>query len=225
MKQDNKEISGILPVFKPVGFSSYDIIRIFKKETGFRGKIGHGGALDPFASGLLLILLGKETKRFSEIGEMEKTYLAGIRLGAKSSTGDVEGNITNYSNKKVTVEEIKQTLNNFLGFSKQKIPDFSARKINGQPAYKLARAGKSVPAKYKNIEIKKIDLVSFKYPFLTVRLTVSGGTYIRQISEDIGNQLKCGAFLFFLNRERIGNYSIENAVSIDRLAEYKKFIF
>lgn len=195
----------ILPVIKPKGISTYDVIREYKRKTGFKGKIGHAGTLDPFATGVVLLLFGKATKRFDEIRTWKKVYLAGVSLGAVSTTGDPEGDVTPVSSKKPDEKEIKKVLQNFVGETEQRIPAFSAAKHKGVPLYKLARQGKTVK-KSKKVHISKIEFVDYKYPLLTIRVVCYGGTYIRQLAQDIGEQLKTGAFLQSLDREAVGRF-------------------
>ncbi len=212
----------IVPVRKIPGFSTYDLIRIFKKRTGFSGKIGHGGTLDPFASGVVLLLLGEATRKFETIKGWEKTYLAGIRLGASSSTQDVEGEIvgaglvparlratTRVAPTEITIGKIKKILKQFQGEINQKVPPYSAAKHHGQPLYKLARKGKMI-SKTKKVTIKEIKLVAYKWPLLTIRVTTLGGTYIRQLALDISQKLGTSGFLYFLERERVGKYKISD---------------
>lgn len=206
----------IIPVIKPAGISTYDVIREYKRKAGFKGKIGHAGTLDPFATGVVLLLLGKETKRFDEIRAWEKVYLAGIKLGAVSTTGDTEGDIKPVSLKKPTKKEIKKAIKKFVGETEQKIPAFSAAKHKGVPLYKLARQGKTVE-KSKRVKIRKIKFVNYKYPILTIRVTCSGGTYIRQLAQDIGEKLETGAFLRALERESVGKFSKKQALQLDRI--------
>jgi len=203
----------ILPVIKPVGFSTYDVIREYKRKTGFKGKLGHGGTLDPFATGVVLLLLGKSTKRFDEIRGWEKVYLAGVKLGAVSTTGDPEGEIIPVSPKQPTKREIKKVIKMFIGETEQKVPAFSAAKHKGVPLYKLARNGRTVE-KSKKVSISKIKLVDYSYPKLTIRVACAGGTYIRQLAQDIGEQLETGAFLYSLEREKVGKFSKKDSGSI-----------
>jgi len=201
----NENIDKILPVIKSAGMSTYDVIREYKRKTGFTGKIGHGGTLDPFAEGVVLLLLGKETKRFEEIRKWEKVYLAGIQLGSVSTTGDPEGEISPVSSSKPTIKEIKEVIKMFIGETEQRVPAFSAAKHKGVPLYKLARQGKIVE-KSKKVNIRKIEFVKYEYPKLTIRVSCAGGTYIRQLAQDIGEQLKTGAFLYYLDRESVGKF-------------------
>lgn len=211
----------ILPVFKPIGFSTFDLLRIFKRETGFSGKLGHAGTLDPFACGVVLLLLGSATKRFEEIKKQEKLYLAGLKLGAESSTGDPEGTIRFISSKKPAQTEIKKVLKDFVGEIQQKVPAFSAAKFKGVPLYKLARKGKKIQ-KTKKVKIRKIELLSYKYPLLSLRIFCSGGTYVRQVAQDIGEKLKCGALLYYLEREAIGEFHKKQCYLIEDFTKRKK---
>ena len=200
----------IIPTYKPVGLSSFDLIRRYKRENDFKGKIGHGGTLDPFACGLVLLLLGKATKEFDEIKKWDKTYLAGLRLGATSTTGDPSGEVAvtlESKNSKTTKAQIEKVIKGIIGEIDQQIPAYSAAKQDGTPFYKLARQGKKTPERSKKVNIKSIELVTYKYPFLTLRVTASGGTYIRQLAQDIGKQLGIGAYLYYLERQVIGKFT------------------
>jgi len=204
----------ILPVYKPVGLSSFDMIRIFKRQNNPDFKVGHGGTLDPFACGLLLLLLGDKTKDFDKIKSWKKIYLAGIKLGAESSSQDVEGKIINKRNiVRPRFKEIQDELNTMVGEFNQKVPPFSATKHKGRKLYELIQKGVIIK-KEKKIKIDKIELIAYHYPLLTIRVYTYGGTYIRQLAEDIGKQLKTGAFLYFLEREKIGKYSSSKAKKI-----------
>ncbi len=197
----------IIPVYKPIGFSSYDMVRIFKRKEDFKGKIGHGGTLDPFACGVLLLLLGEATKRFEEIKKWEKVYLAGLKLGAVSSTGDPEGEIEMKNCQKPILKEIKETIRLFEGEIEQKVPVKSAAKYKGRPLYKV----KEKIEKKKKVYIRKVEILKYKFPLLTIRVFCQGGVYIRQLAEDIGERLKCGSFLYFLKREKVGSFSEKEA--------------
>jgi tRNA pseudouridine55 synthase len=207
----------IVPVNKPIGFSTYDLVRIFKRETGFKGKIGHGGTLDPFATGVALLLLGKATTRFEEIRSWTKVYLAGIRLGAASSTQDITGSITQISDadfSKMEKKDIESALAGFTGKIEQKVPAYSAAKHEGVPMYKLARQGIETPEKSKTVEIFSIELVYFRPPILTCRVCCAGGVYIRQLAQDLGEKLNVGGFLYHLEREKVGDYGLKDCLGV-----------
>jgi tRNA pseudouridine55 synthase len=206
----------VIPIYKPVGFSSFDIVKKFTRASGFIQKIGHGGTLDPFACGVLLLLLGDATKKFEEIRKWEKTYLAGIRLGAISSTQDVSGKIEMVECERVSLSKIREIIDSMSNKDvMQKVSPFSAAKHNGQPLYKLAKKGLIIE-KSKKISLGKIDIVSYKWPLLTIRVNVMGGAYIRQLAEDMGMELKCNCFVYFLEREKVGKYDIESCYGIDK---------
>jgi len=202
----------IIPVKKMPGFSTYDLIRIYKRKNDFSGKIGHGGTLDPFASGVVLLLLGEATKKFEEIKKWEKTYLAGIRLGTSSTTQDIEGEISKETKETptgITPKRIKKILKEFQGETDQRVPPYSAAKHHGQPLYKLARKGKMI-SKTKKVTIKEIKILVYRWPLLTIRVTTLGGVYIRQLAVDIAGKLGTSGFLYFLERERVGKYEISD---------------
>ncbi len=213
MPEQNK----IIPVYKPPGFATFDLIRIFKKKTSFEGKIGHGGSLDPFACGVVLLLLGDATRRFEEIRSWEKQYNAGVRLGALSTTGDVSGEIKHSpssSLSKIDRRQMEQVLRTFIGEVEQKVPSFAAAKYHGVPMYKLARKKINVE-KTKTVKIYNIELINVKYPLLTLRISCSGGVYVRQLVQDIAHRIGEDGFLYYLQREKVGIYTIENCITIE----------
>lgn len=212
----SKAKDGILLVDKPAGWTSFDVVAKIRgqiraeytargeKPTRRQLKVGHAGTLDPFATGLLIILLGEATKRADEFLKLDKTYEATIRLGQISTTGDPEGNITPVNNHQPTAEEVGGALKNLTGEITQVPPAFSAIKINGQRAYKLAREGKAVEVPRRTVTIHSIDLLDYTYPEVVIRTHVSSGTYIRTLAEDIGRELGVGAYCHALRRTNIG---------------------
>jgi tRNA pseudouridine55 synthase len=208
-------MDGYLLIDKPAGWTSHDVVakirRILKKETGQKVKVGHTGTLDPFATGLLIIVVGSYTKRAAEFSKLDKTYEAEVTLGAISTTGDPEGEATKISGKKPSIEEINDTLKQFVGEIEQTPHKFSAMKIDGQRAYKLARAGKEVVLEPRKVTIYSIDNVEYNYPVLKFTAKVSSGTYIRSLAEDIGQKLGTGAYLSNLMRTEVGEFGINNA--------------
>lgn len=231
----------IILIDKPAGISSFGVVAKIrgklKAEFGHKIKVGHTGTLDPFATGLLILLSGKMTKKSGEFLKLDKIYEATLKLGYTSTTGDPEGEITEYdstwagdgaggtpdarSRKTSTVGEaatagpaqsiIVSTLNSFIGKIRQTPPKFSAIKINGQRAYKLAREGKDFEIPSREVEIYSIEILNYSYPELTIRVHCSSGTYIRTLAEDIGETLKTGAYLTALRRIKIGNYDVKDA--------------
>lgn len=180
-----------------------------------RVKVGHTGTLDPFATGLMILVVGAECKNASQYSKLDKTYEATIVLGKTSSTGDPEGEITSVFNKKVAQADIEKILPQFTGEITQIPPAFSAIKINGQRAYKLAREGKKVDIPARKITIYSCELIDYKYPNLKIRTHVSSGTYIRTLAQDIGKELGVGAYCSQLKRTTIGHNTIQKAVKLD----------
>lgn len=203
----------IIFVDKPSGMSSFGAVarvrRILSERMGHKVKVGHTGTLDPFATGLLILLAGKATKKAPELTKLDKEYEATIRLGAKSSTGDPEGEITITDDGiNISRAQIEKTLVQFVGEIEQRPPIFSAIKVNGQRAYKLARAGKEVEIPTRKVQIYSIDIIDYVPPFLKIRTHVGSGTYIRTLAEDIGKALGCDAYTTELRRTKIADYDI-----------------
>ena len=202
----------IIFVDKPSGMSSFGAVarvrRILSQREGHKVKVGHTGTLDPFATGLLILLAGKATKKAPELTKKDKVYEATICLGATSTTGDPEGEIAETGSKLPTREEIEAILPQFRGEIQQRPPAFSAIKINGQRAYKLARAGKEVEIPLRTVTIYELEIISYDAPMLKIRTHVSSGTYIRTLAEDLGKALGCGAYCKELRRTKIADYDI-----------------
>lgn len=176
-----------------------------------RTKVGHTGTLDPFATGLMILVIGKECKNASNYSKLDKVYQATIRLGETSSTGDPEGEITQVSETEPTKAEIEKVLKIFIGEIEQTPPIYSAIKIDGQRAYKLARKGQKVDMPSRKITIYSIKILTYKYPNLVIEAHVSSGTYIRTLAEDIGKKLDTGAYCSELRRTKVGEYSLESS--------------
>jgi tRNA pseudouridine synthase B len=217
--QDSQQIQDIILIDKPAGLSSFGVVarvrRRLSMEAGKKVKVGHTGTLDPFATGLLILLANKATKLSNQFLKLDKWYEATICLGKTSTTGDPEGEIIEQNTEKLpTLEEVKTVVNQFVGQITQTVPAFSAVKINGQRAYQLARRGEAVSMPTRQIEIYAIEILSYNYPELIIRTHVSSGTYIRTLGEDIGKALGVGAYLTALRRTQIGDYQIKNAVKL-----------
>jgi tRNA pseudouridine55 synthase len=216
MERENKITKGINLIHKPDGPTSHDMVNQMRKLTGIQ-RVGHAGTLDPFAEGLLIILVGKEyTKRQREFLDMDKTYETVIHLGATSTTDDCTGEITQsaYPNNPPEITEIKHCIHSLIGTYEQMPPVYSAKKIQGRKAYELARKGKTPDLKPKKITINSIDIHFYTWPLLTIRTTVSSGTYIRALARDIGMRLGCGAYCEKLIRTAIGPYTLHQAIHI-----------
>ena len=208
-------MDGILPVYKPVGITSFDVIRAFKRAVHPDFKVGHGGTLDPFADGVLLLLLGKATKRMNELSALPKTYRAMARLGAGSDTLDVTGTITPGVWEPIDPVVLGAAAEKFVGEIEQEIPDYSATKINGVPRYKLARKGEAMERKSKLVTIHNLVIEKVEGDTVTFTATVSSGTYIRQLSYDIFKSLGIESYLESLTRTRIGDFTLEQCVATE----------
>ena len=219
-------MDGYLLVDKPVGWTSFDVVNYIRKMVaeaeGKRPKqvkVGHSGTLDPFATGLLIILIGKYTKRQDEFMKQDKTYEATITLGSISTTGDPEGEITQTDFDEIpTKDEVMTCLNKFVGQIEQIPPQFSAIKVGGKKAYELARSGKPVELKSRRITIHSLQLISYEWPEVKIRTQVSSGTYIRSLAVDIGGALGTGAYCSRLRRTKIAEYEVERAKTIDKIS-------
>jgi tRNA pseudouridine55 synthase len=207
----------VLLVDKPKGWTSFDVVgkirSELRKKTGQKIKVGHAGTLDPLATGLLIILVGKATKQQDSFMKQDKTYDVVMRLGETSITADAEGEKTYVSDYRPTEAEVKAAINMFIGQISQIPPAYSAIKIDGQRAYKLARAGKEVKIEPRTVTIYAIEQMKYEYPTINFTATVSSGTYIRSLVTDIGDVLKTGAYMTDLRRTSIGKYHIQNALS------------
>ena len=217
--QDSQQKQDIILIDKPAGLSSFGVVARVRRrlsiEAGKKVKVGHTGTLDPFATGLLILLANKATKLSNQFLKLDKWYEATICLGKTSTTGDPEGEITDQHVEVIpTFEEVKTAVLKFVGKITQTVPAFSAVKINGQRAYQLARRGEAVSMPTRQIEIYAIEILSYNYPELVIRTHVSSGTYIRTLGEDIGKALGVGAYLTALRRTQVGDYQIENAVKL-----------
>ena len=168
-------------------------------------------SLDPFATGLMIIVTGRMCRRAMAFTKLDKWYEAEIILGAESTTGDPEGELSRMSDKKPEKGEIKQILKKFTGKIEQTPPAFSAVKVNGRRVYQLARAGKEVDIPKRIITIYALELIEYDYPVLKLRAHVSSGTYIRSLAADIGKELKTGAYCQNLRRIKIADYDVKNA--------------
>lgn len=219
-------MQGMLLVDKPATWTSFDVVnyvrRIVATEEGKKPKnvkVGHTGTLDPFATGLLVLLIGKEYTRTAEtLTKLDKTYEVTMKLGESSTTGDPEGEITVVASSTAPTEAaLQEAVTQFRGTISQVPPAFSAIKINGQRAYKLAREGKEVIIEPRQVTINRLEVVNYSYPEVTLVADVSSGTYIRTLVEDIAKALNTVAYTTDLRRTVIADFSIENAIQVEGL--------
>ncbi len=205
----------IINIYKPVGWTSFDVVKKIRGITKEK-KVGHGGTLDPFAEGVLIIGTGKDTKRLTAISSDYKSYTATLTLGEETNTMDVEGKSINKSNVPIlSIEVINNVLNNFLGKQKQIPPMFSAKKIDGKKLYELARKNIEIEREPKDVEIKEIDLVNFVNNQIIFQVTCSKGTYIRVLGSDIAKALGTVGHLTKLVRKSVGEFKVEEAIQIE----------
>lgn len=210
---------GIVLIDKPAGITSFGVVarvrRRMSEHFGHKVKVGHTGTLDPFATGLMIIVTGKECRNASLYSKLDKVYEATIRLGQTSTTGDPEGEIVDASSRVPSHEEVAEALTRFTGEISQRPPIYSAIKINGERAYKLARKGETVEMPERIVTVFSLELIDYTYPNLKVRAHVSSGTYVRTLAEDIGNALGVGGYCSQLRRTRIADHSIEQAEALE----------
>jgi tRNA pseudouridine55 synthase len=208
-------LEGIINVNKPSGITSFDVIRVLRKNLKEK-RIGHTGTLDPLAEGVLVVCLGRATRLVQDIEGYSKVYIAGFELGYRTDTYDIEGKIVEESEKKsVTKEMLEETLKKFVGDIKQVPPMYSALKVDGQKLYDLARKGIEIERKARDIHIDFIEILEFDGTKGKIRCGVSKGTYIRSLIDDLGKELGTFATMNSLVRERVGDSTIDNAYTLE----------
>lgn len=209
--------SGFLYIHKPLGMTSHDVVDAVRRITGEK-RVGHAGTLDPFAEGLLIVAVGREaTAKLSTFLKQPKTYRATMRLGAISSTDDPEGEIRAQPCSPPSRRAVRAIVEQFTGDIEQTPPAYSAIKVKGRRAYKLARAGQAPELKKRRVRIHRITLLGYDYPELEFEAEVSSGTYIRSLARDIGSSLGCGGYLIKLVRLKIGETTLKQAIPLQEL--------
>jgi len=211
---------GIILIDKLAGMTSFGVVarvrRVLSQQQGKKVKVGHTGTLDPFATGLMILVVGKECKNAGSYSKLDKVYQATIRLGQTSTTGDPEGEITDISDAVPDINEIEAVLAKFRGAIFQRPPIYSAIKIDGQRAYKLARQGQTVEMPEREVTIHELTVINYNYPEINIQAHVSSGTYIRTLAADIGAALGTGAYCTQLRRISIADWNVAQA---DTLAD------
>lgn len=206
---------GLYLINKPRGRSSFSVVAQVRRVSGIK-KVGHAGTLDPEAEGLLIVLVGKEfTKLAEKYSKLDKTYEFEIKLGENSSTDDEEGDKTKVSEKVPTKAEISKVIADLTGEITQTPPVYSAIKVGGQRAYKLARKGEKVILPSRKVTIGNFKITSYDYPLVRLSADVSSGTYIRSLARTIGDELGTGAYCTQIVRTRIGQYMLSDALAVD----------
>lgn len=223
-KTENASLFGFLNIYKPKGLTSHDVVARLRKITKVR-QIGHTGTLDPFATGVLPICIGKAT-RLIEYLDDDKEYLATVQFGKNTTTYDLEGEITATFDKKVTEEDVKNALKDFEGEISQIPPIYSAIKVNGKKLYDYARQGQDIEIKPRKVTISKIELKEFDKTSQSAKITVacSKGTYIRSIAYDLGAKLGCGGYLTALERTKAGKFQVNTAIKLEDLTEVSQIV-
>jgi tRNA pseudouridine55 synthase len=209
-------MNGLLLLNKPIGITSFDCIRVLRRQTGVR-KIGHAGTLDPLASGLMLMLFGTACKQAQSLSGLDKRYIAHIKLGANSTTGDEEGEKLPVNDLVPTEDQIQTVLDALTGEITQTPSPYSAIKIDGKEAYKRVRAGETVEMPSRQVTVHANRLLSYQYPIIELETHVSSGTYVRSLAEDMGKALGTGAYLGGLVRTQVGDYLLAEAVTLEEV--------
>jgi tRNA pseudouridine55 synthase len=207
----------ILAINKPENWTSFDVVNKVRRLTQIK-KVGHAGTLDPFATGVLLICLGPATKQSSALMNLPKEYVAEIALGSETDTLDLTGQVVSESPvPSLAKHQIHTVLQTFTGTIEQEIPAYSAAKFRGKRLYKMARKGQEVPQLSKKVDIYHIDLLDLGELFLKIRVSCGRGTYIRTLARDIARSLNTAGHLKTLIRTRVGNYKLEDCLTIEEL--------
>ncbi|MGD2122616.1 MAG: tRNA pseudouridine(55) synthase TruB [Gemmatimonadota bacterium] len=212
--------AGLLLVDKPVGPTSHDIVGMIRKTAGIR-QVGHAGTLDPFASGLLLVLLGGATRLSEYLLGLDKEYEATIRLGIETDTHDPEGDVKRETSawKDLRRETMEEALTAFRGSISQRPPQYSAKKIRGEAAHRRVRRGEEVELEPVSVTVHRLELQEVDFPKVRLLVNCSSGTYIRALARDLGRALGVGGHLSALRRTSIGPHSVSSALPLDALAE------
>ncbi len=212
-------MNGLLILDKPAGMTSHDVVAIVRRATGERS-VGHLGTLDPMATGVLPLLLGKYTRLAQFFGQAEKSYAGSIRFGWATDTFDAEGEAVGPARPlTLSLEQLQALASRFHGEMEQTPPVFSAKKIKGVPAHRLARAGKDVPVRAVKIAIQEFELLALEGETATFRMRISAGGYVRSVAQALGELAGCGAHLASLRRTQAGLFSLEQAITLDELKQ------
>lgn len=211
---------GILLVDKPTGCTSHDVVDVIRRKFRMK-RVGHAGTLDPLATGLLILLLGKATKASQYLTSLNKEYEGTIKLGEATDSHDSDGLVIEQKDipDDLTDERLQQAMRSFMGDQYQVPPMFSAKKVNGTPLYKIARKGKTVQRDPRLIHISKFDLLDFKSPYIRFCLACSKGTYVRTVAHTLGERLQCAAHLTALRRTRTDRFSVGEALTLDEIQQ------
>ncbi|MDP2654018.1 MAG: tRNA pseudouridine(55) synthase TruB [Candidatus Omnitrophota bacterium] len=212
-------MEGIVVVNKPTGMTSHDVVNRTRRKFKMR-QVGHAGTLDPLATGVLVMLLGKSTKLFRKFEAFDKAYRATLILGTRTTTADIQGTVTGTAPyEHISREQVEEMLKQFVGKIEQTPPMVSAVKVKGRRLYELARQGVEIERQARQITIRELKLLDFHPPRVSFFLECSKGTYVRKLAEDVGERLGCGACIAEIERTKVGPFLIEQAVSLEDLNE------
>ena len=212
-------IDGILVVNKPMGITSHDVVQNVRRKFRMQ-QVGHAGTLDPLATGVLVVLLGKSTKLFNQFVDMDKAYRATLILGTATNSADIQGKVLQQlPYEHITREQMEEVFKRSAGETEQVPPMVSAVKVQGKKLYQLARKGITVERQARPIKIHSLELKEFNPPHVLFYLECSKGTYVRQLAEDIGKKLGCGACITQIERTKVGPFHIEEAVDLQDIDE------
>lgn len=220
---------GVLLVDKPTGCTSHDVVARLRRYLGMK-RIGHAGTLDPLATGLLIILVGRATKVSQYLMSLGKEYEGEIKLGETTDSHDADGEVMEVREVPALTEEaVLNEMKSFVGDQYQIPPMFSAKKVGGVPLYKLARKGKEIEREPRFIHVSRFDLTSMNLPLVRFVVACSKGTYVRTLAHDLGQRLGCGAHLTSLRRTRIDRFDVANALTLDQIegmarAEFRRHL-
>lgn len=210
---------GLLLIDKPPGMTSHDVVDWVRQRFGVR-RVGHGGTLDPAATGLLILLIGQATRNAKFLLNADKAYRATLKLGIATDTQDGQGRVLEEKPvSPLSWEEIDKACDRFRGEIDQEVPAFSAVRIHGRRFYDLARAGKAVPRRIRKVTVRSLQVLEVNLPEVDLEVTCSSGTYVRTLCADIGAALGCGGHLCRLSRTRVGPFSLAQAVKLDGVSE------
>ncbi|HEX6399908.1 MAG TPA: tRNA pseudouridine(55) synthase TruB [Actinomycetota bacterium] len=213
-----QDVEGLLLLDKPAGVTSHDVVDSVRRTLATR-KVGHAGTLDPMATGLLLIGVGRATRLLRFLGDLAKTYEGTLRLGVETDTLDADGDVIRESAVDVKPEQVAEAMRSLVGESLQRPPAFSAVKVGGRKLYEAARAGERLEAEPRPVRVEEFELLSFDPPDARFRVVCSGGTYVRVLAADVGAAVSTGAHLTGLRRAAIGPYRVEDAVTPDEVRD------
>jgi len=214
----------IILIDKPLKWTSFDIVSKIRNAVSVK-KVGHAGTLDPMATGLLIICTGKKTKELLSFQNLEKTYTGSIILGKKSKSMDLETELVGDADiSSIKDEDIYNVCKKFIGNIQQVPPMFSAIKFKGKALYNMARKGKTIDLKPREVSVSKFEIQEINKPFIKFKIICSKGTYIRSIANDFGEKLGCGGVLGELRRTAIGNYSVDEALSVAEFVSLSKLM-